>query len=306
MQLSADEFSVVLKFLSVGETIMLALTCREWFSIVTKLIKEKHSISLGTPWSISNALRSEKITLNQLPVLIEYIVVNGLDKITNSLTIDAEYAKLHANQLHQIFSIPLPNHIDTISLPAVELSTMKSCTAEFKPVNGHLLKKLQVKFLSASQHSFYRLLVPLLYLESLIIGHVVSDAQFSDKENYLPKVWYENYYDGYNIIQSKEETTVGNLLIDSHLEWSTGTVYVQENEKSESSDTIAIRKDTCTLFPVSIDTSTLQGCETFSRATSQVQTVQAGSYIIYKNPLSGALPIMNRLKTLIREYSLGH
>ncbi|KAL9655209.1 hypothetical protein ABK040_008984 [Willaertia magna] len=193
-KLSYDEWYSILNFLKIGEVILLAITCKDFYNKITKILQQYHPtviynilnnelINKNNKWTILNALRNSKkiiVNDNTLPQLQNLLVNQDLSKISDLYEIYNELINCNLKNITKLFSTETTNHhkrnIDVINLdlqdPNIEdnyyfYNNKKSIIVNDKI--GFKIKNLSIMyfFQNGKQLELYSLLSQFCCLESL-------------------------------------------------------------------------------------------------------------------------------------------
>ncbi|KAL9657798.1 hypothetical protein ABK040_013136 [Willaertia magna] len=197
LKLSNDEFYLILNYLNIGEIILFAITCKDFYNKITNTLQQYHptfiyftypqddeennenKVKREPKWTIMNTLRSfNKIIVNDetLPKLFQLQKENDLSKITKKYEIDNEIIDCNFENVIKLFSTEtnLQRTIDVINLDLKDLKNYNfynnKKTITVKDKLGFNIKNLTIKnYQNGKQLELYSLLSQFYSLEYLTV-----------------------------------------------------------------------------------------------------------------------------------------
>ncbi|KAL9650776.1 hypothetical protein ABK040_001826 [Willaertia magna] len=212
LKLSNDEWYLILNNLKIGEIIILAITCKDFYNKITIVLQQYHPtyisfapeddfndnifkdvVKTEPTWSIKNSLRTfNKIIVNDetLPQLFK-LFDKDLSKITKLYEISNQDCDCSLDSVIKLFSTEneKKRKIDVIDLNLQNLADTviynNKYTITVNDKTGYYIKKLTV-FNQSYLSEFYLLLSQFYLLESLEIYFSVNDEILAFKSISVP------------------------------------------------------------------------------------------------------------------------
>jgi hypothetical protein len=261
LELSEDEWSNISAYLSVGENIMVALSCKPLHEMITNVVKRKQPFLL-TQWTIVKALLANRNALHinvqaEHTAMMEYMENNEFSKICPSGKIKNDRWGRFGDEsvkfydLLDLFSI---KRDDTIDLPAFEfernigsdwenfeehdLQEMYTDPEEqtFPVYSGSEVKSLNLRGTEASPDMVFKIFKYMVNLEKLTLA--LSEPH--GKTRAFPKKggdhWYTKQYTGVRVLRGIKGKNLKEVVEMGGLIYEKGRGYYQVMKKENVSE----------------------------------------------------------------------
>jgi hypothetical protein len=317
--LSNDEMSHILTFLTVGETLMLAMSDKTLYETITNVVKSRLTITLTEPWAITKALRADQkleIRSKYHADLLKKIINRGeLSKLTSSIEFNQRGKEtINMDDASELFSFKGKG---TVKVQAIDFEKKKEGFAswddendvtvydksehELPVVAGFDIKHLKVSAMEGNSDALYKLLSKMINLESIELeGMDESFMSIKSKTKTPKKVdhWTKKKYVGVKLIQVEKSANMKQVIENADLEYQSGKGYYQLTKKESVTDKkkiIVIDESEHTMWrdedalgelgitkKSKFDLNIRDGYVIFVQSTSHNRKLPALSYVLYE------------------------